>query len=232
MNSLYNKPLSEQKRKIPLTDEFMQDKSIKDLVYSYIQYKSYLSEDKKRFVYYIDFSNISRVYRKIKELREDNIIPFSENSFRKYFKTIKDLYLTKGKVKDLYGNIVDCYYIKDDFERSRLVNAETLYYLTVTANINVIKIYTYLFDKYCYYKQQVKAGERAADDKYIFTLEELTLAIGLSKGNHNKEITMILECLTNNGLIEYIKVPYELESGKKTFKLALIKANEQRLNKK
>lgn len=226
MNSLYNKPLNEQKRKIPLTKDFMQNKSVKDIVYSYIQHKSYIDNNKKRFIYYKDFSNLSKVYRDIKELRKDNI-PFSDKSFRSYFKTIKELYLTKGKVIDIYGKEVECYYIKDDFERSRLINAETLYYLTVTANLNVIKIYVYLFDKYCYYINEVKENERAAADKYYFTYEELAAAIGYSKGNYNKELQMILKSLAFCGLIDYIKVPIELDNGKKTYRFILKKASEQ-----
>ena len=55
----------EELRIIPLTDEFMKNKSIYDKIWAFLQLNSYINKDCKRFVYAGIIENKSLMYSEI-----------------------------------------------------------------------------------------------------------------------------------------------------------------------
>ena len=85
------------------------------------------------------------------------------------------------------------------YYRYQNINNAMIYYLVITSNPNVIKLYIYLLNKWLW-KQNVK-------EDYDFTLKELREALGYS-GTDNKNVASafrtILFSLAKQGIIEAI----------------------------
>lgn len=137
---------------------------------------------------------------KDKEKTDNPVI--SEATIRNTIKLYKIIgIITEEKIIDKYERLVDVYVLKQDFKRFQYIKTDTLKYLVDTANINVIKVYTYLLNKFIYKKN--------SNEKYSFTKKELCKSIGYSYRNDNiSKINNILTCLKNNGLIEYSQSYY------------------------
>jgi hypothetical protein len=72
------------------------------------------------------------------------------------------------------------------FKKYQQVNNSMLYYLIITSNINVIKIYIYLLNKWLWKKQ--------TKEPYYFTLKELREALGYS-GSDNAGVDSALHTI-------------------------------------
>lgn len=191
-------------RSIPLKEDFMNNKNINDTLYGYYQTISYINSNKERFVYK---SHINKTQMS-KELEISKpTITSNTNTL------IKFGYLVEGKVKDNYGNEVDCYYLPFEESYFQLIPNITLRYLIKVKSKYVIKIYSYLLNKYIH--------KRKSNEKYIFTKKELLKVLGYSdksieKGSKGKNqsnpyevINFILNSLKNEGLINYEEFYYE-----------------------
>ena len=75
----------------------------------------------------------------------------------------------------------------------------TIQFLLDTATENVIKVYIYLGQRYKY-------GQSKGVD-FVFSLEDIAAHIGIKLNNNQREYVMlnnVLDCLQNNGLINYV----------------------------
>lgn len=186
-------------RVIPLTKDFMKDKKTNDIVWGYLQINSYKTKDNKRIVYKTK-AKAEDIYNYINRDKEKPVISLSTiRNTIKLYKTIG--IITEDKVLDNYNRLVDVYLLKQDFKRFQFVKTSTLKYLVDTANVNVIKVYTYLLNKFIYKKN--------SNEKYSFTKKELCIAIGYSYRKESiDKLNNILTCLKNNGLIDYSQSYY------------------------
>lgn len=193
--------MSQQLRKIPLTQEFLQNKRIYDRIWIYLQLNSYIGKDQEhkqhRFIYN-DFKSMLELYNRVnvkvydyKKHKEKNF--FSYNTFVNSFDILEHQlhYITKGYIIDKRNILVDVYYLKEDFTPYKLIPIETLQFLMNSNINNIIKVYACLSNWYSF-----KAG-------YRFSLEELSVAIGYTSKAKNTEIQEILYFLKNNGLIDF-----------------------------
>lgn len=199
----------------------MQDKTIYDRIWVYLQLNSYIGKDleeqQHRFIYK-DFESTSELYRRIntkvydKKGKEKNF--FSYNTFTKSFKTLQKLgYITQGKILDNKRNLVDVYYLKEDFIPFKLIPMQTLEFLMNTKRNNIVKIYATLLNWY-----KFKRG-------YRFTQEELANAIGYTSKCKNVEIQEILWLLKHCGLIQFTHTKVMTSSGKATYYYVLNNVN-------
>lgn len=184
-----------EKRLVIAREDYLRDKTSHDIIWGYLQLNSYIDKDHHRFVY-MDKMGTSTIRKAIEE-------KLSNPTITKTIRLYERLgYITKGKVLTVDGKFyVDCYWLadKEEIEMFKLIPKETLQFLFDTMTENVIKIYTYLLNKY-EWKMETK-------EKYNFTLKELCLAIGYTDRyeNHQK-VNNILVCLENNGLVKYTKI--------------------------
>lgn len=187
----------EEYRIIPLTENFMKNKNIYDKVWAYFQIHSYVGNDQNGIKHRFIYNNLTDNINLYKDICNDE---FCYNTFiKKYNIFMKpeegNDFISKGKIVDLYNNIIDVHYLKEDFSLYKMIPLETLEYLFNTSNSNVIKIYTYLLN--CHSFSKLK------NTNYKFTLGELSLSIGYTSRCYNKTITHILEHLNSIGLISY-----------------------------
>lgn len=210
-NALPPKEKREEKRIIPLDKEFMCDKKTHDKVYAYLQLNSYLTKDKKRFVYYTKETEVKSIHSAIvrKVISEngkekDDISLATVRNTIKLYKQIGLIY--DDIITDLYGNNVKVMILSQNFTYFSLIPYDTLKFLVDTSNENVIKVYAYLLNKF-QYKQKEK-------QQYIFNLKELCAAVGYSaKSENTTTMRNILKSLQNNNLIKYNE-SYFVDDGK------------------
>lgn len=197
-------------RRIPLENKFMV-KKINDILYGYLQTISYIDKNQVRFVYKseINFSNLERRFNG----------EFKRLTLTRDFKYLLACgFITEGKVINLYNKEVDAYILPYD-EKSifKLIPLETLKFLVDTTNSNVIKIYTYLLNKFGY-----KGSE------YHFTDKELIInCLGLKSTTNQRDydlVNNILNCLSNNELIKFTKYSVTINN-KPVPKKRLLQAN-------
>ena len=191
-NNINNK---QEKRRFSLEEDFMKIKTLNDLIYGKLQSLSYINKDNERFIYSSDF--------KQEKIAQELNIPIA--TFKRNFKALQVAgFVQKGKVKDLKGKQVSCYYLPYNVnEKYKLIPTTTLDYLLQINTQNVIKVYLYLLDKY--------EWKNKNNAQYIFTKAELIEAIGYSTKNNQGSydlINYILTSLKNNGLINYEEFYY------------------------
>lgn len=187
----------------------MKDKKVNDLIYGFYQAHSYLTEDKIRYCYQTDCT-ISKLQAYYKEQQKD--CPVSVNTLTNINKLLTAAGLfQKGEINGKKVYILPD--VNADFVQ---IKTETLRFLVNTATTNVIKVYAYL---------KARASYR---ESYEFSKKELLAAIGYSVDNHSKNLKMItdiLDCLVNNGLIEY-HTEQRYVNNNETFYMILDKVNE------
>ena len=191
INKSSRKGAAQEQRRFSMEENFMKVKTLNDLIYGKLQSLSYLNEDNERFVYAADFNQ--------EKIAAELNIPIA--TFKRNFKALQTAgFAQKGKVKDLKGKQVSCYYLPYNVcEKYKLIPITTLDYLLQINTQNVIKVYLYLLSKYDW--------KQKSNEHYFFTKGELIEAIGYSintKGRDNSAYTMIdyiLNDLTLKGLI-------------------------------
>lgn len=196
---------------IPMEEKFMTNKKMNDLLYGYLQSISYITKEKKRFVYKKDF-NQSTIAA---------MLQVSLSTVKRYFKNLKDFgFIIDGSTEDLKGGTVPVLFFAENFKLYQLVPNSTIEFLLHTAKGDVIKVYSYLLNKY-----QWKVE---SNDLYVFNKKELLSAIGINVSNNKEQydkINDILLCLFNNGLIDYVEFYEQNKQCKPTPKLRLTKVN-------
>ena len=131
--------------------------------------------------------------------------------------------LESGYVEERPG-LEDRYYLPRKEDCFFQFPLSTVQFLLDTATENVIKVYIYLGQRFSWKKTK--------NDYIVFTLEDIAEHIGLKLNNHTREYVMInniLNCLENNGLIQYTSY-YEGKVPKKkliNFSTAHKGANDQ-----
>ena len=191
----------QQKRLIPLDDNFMKDKKTHDKVWSFLQINSYKTADGKRFVYKTTETNANSIHkaiaRTVTNSKGKETFDISLMTVRNTLKLYEKLGLIYNEtIKDLYGKEVEVIVLSQKFDYYTLIPIETLKFLVDTANENVIKVYAYLLNKYQYKQKE--------NDRYTFNLSELCAAVGYSaKSENTATMRNILKSLKNNHLINY-----------------------------
>lgn len=169
-------------RNISLEDSFM-NYSVDDLLYAFMSYHATFDPNTQE--YYL-----------------------TERSWTKYRPLLKSVISTRN-CRNHLNSLISKDIIKYDAERMRYifphngfkkyqqVNNSMLYYLIITSNINVIKIYIYLLNKWLW-KQQTK-------EPYYFTLKELRETLGYSGSNNenvDSALHTILFSISKQGIID------------------------------
>ena len=199
------------KKLIPLEENFMEDKKLYDGVWGFFQMNSYKDKEGNTIVYKTKDTTPTGIFNSIKRIVE------YKNGKPKYnisLSTVKrniDLYkrlglIWEGKTTDLYGNEVDCYFLQNEFKYYELIPYDTLRFLLNSTNGVVIKIYVYLLNKY-----------KWKGNGYQFTKKELGECVGYTNNkNTNTMIDDILLNLKNNGLINWVEYWDTTKDGKPT----------------
>ena len=175
-------------RKLSLRADLLGDKKVDYNLYGHLQALSYL-KDGKRFVYaseatpskLLDMTPVDNG-KKITSLK----------TIQRVMKFFKDSGLiTEGKVEDLAGKQVKCYWLNEDENYFQLINLETLRFLCDVANSDVIKTYAYLLNKNNYFED------------YSFTCKEIVEMLGYyNKADTAKKAENILFALESFGVIK------------------------------
>ena len=177
-------------RKLSLRADLLGDKKVDYNLYGHLQAMSYL-KDGKRFVYaseatpsqLLDMTPVDGAGKKITSLRTIQRV-------MKFFKEVG--LITEGKVEDLSGNQVKCFWLNEDENYFQFIQLDTLRFLCNTTNSNVIKTYAYLLNKSFYF------------EGYTFTKKELLDAIGYSSKDKGQQLMDdILLGLSKFGLIKF-----------------------------
>lgn len=169
-------------RNISLEDNFM-NYSVDDLLYAFMSYHA--TYDPLTNEYYL-----------------------TERNWVKYRPLLKSIITTRNCRNHLNSLIAKEIVIHDEtrmryifphngFKKYQPVNNAMLYYLIITSNINVIKVYIYLLNKWLWKKQ--------TNEPYYFTLKELREALGYSGSNNegvDAALRTILFSISKQGIID------------------------------
>lgn len=169
-------------RNISLEDNFM-NYSVDDLLYAFMSYHA--TYDPHTNEYYL-----------------------TERNWVKYRPLLKSIITLRNCRNHLNSLISKGIIIHDEthmryifphngFKKYQPVNNGMLYYLIITSNINVIKIYIYLLNKWLWKNKE--------HEPYYFTLKELREALGYSGSNNpgvDAALRTILFSIAKQGIID------------------------------
>lgn len=169
-------------RNISLEDNFM-NYSVDDLLYAFMNYHA--TYDPHTNEYYL-----------------------TERNWVKYRPLLKSIITLRNCRNHLNSLISKGIIIHDEthmryifphngFKKYQPVNNGMLYYLIITSNINVIKIYIYLLNKWLWKNKE--------HEPYYFTLKELREALGYSGSNNpgvDAALRTILFSIAKQGIID------------------------------
>lgn len=169
-------------RNISLEDNFM-NYSVDDLLYAFMSYHA--TYDPHTNEYYL-----------------------TERNWVKYRPLLKSIITLRNCRNHLNSLISKGIIIHDEthmryifphngFKKYQPVNNGMLYYLIITSNINVIKIYIYLLNKWLWKNKE--------HEPYYFTLKELREALGYSGSNNpgvDSALRTILFSIAKQGIID------------------------------
>ena len=204
------------KRRFPLKEEFLGDKTMNDIIYGYLLANSHLTKDThKRYCWKNDVTAGKIIKYFNEELGIES--PVKERALRDVLKAFVKIDLLKEDKLDnkaIY-TIPDVEWVDGKPEYLYVeIKTETLKFLVDAANSNVIKVYAFLKLKQQQHDRYHKNG-----DSFRFAKEDLLDVIGYKAKNYGRSmemITHILDSLQNNGLIKFHKEPVELTSGHST----------------
>lgn len=169
-------------RNLSLEENFM-SYSVDDLLYAFMSYHA--TYDPNTNEYYL-----------------------TERSWTKYRPLLKSIITTRNARNHLNSLISKGIVIYDKermryifphcgFKKYQQVNNSMLYYLIITSNINVIKVYIYLLNKWLW--------KEKTNEPYYFTLKELREALGYSGTNNpgvDSALHTILFSIAKQGIID------------------------------
>lgn len=169
-------------RNISLEDTFM-NYSVDDLLYAFMSYHA--TFDPQTQEYYL-----------------------SERNWTKYRPLLKSIITTRNCRNHLNSLIAKGIIIHDyehmryifphnGFKKYQPVNNAMLYYLIISSNMNVIKIYIYLLNKWLW--------KSKTHEPYYFTLKELREALGYSGSDNagvDSALHTILFSISKQGIID------------------------------
>lgn len=177
-------------RRFSLEQDFM-NYSTDDLLYGMMQYlATYHTESE---VLYLTKQNFNKKKKEIYALCDLN-----SRSLKRHLDKLKEQNLIDEI--DLYcdNQSIPVYTFPYDIDdRYQLIDWEMLWYVVSTRNKFAVKVYVYLLNKFLW-KQQT-------DEKYNFTLQELTNMLGYSGRNTTAEsmLSNVLESFSREGVIGF-----------------------------
>lgn len=169
-------------RNISLEDAFM-NYSVDDLLYAFMSYHAIFDPQTQQ--YYLTERN----WTKYKPLLKSII---TTRNCRNHLNSL----ISKGIIIHDYEHM-RYIFPHNGFKKYQPVNNAMLYYLIITSNINVIKIYIYLLNKWLW--------KNKTNELYYFTLKELREAIGYSGSNNpgvDDALHTILFSISKQGIID------------------------------
>ena len=180
-------------RKFSLEDDFM-NLETNDLLLGYIQHLATFMPEKE--ILYVPVEEVIKERKKIMFI----IGKRSVNTVNYQIAKLVDKGLIKKEILIINNKQVECYIMPQITKGSyELINNDLLWYIVQTRNLNSLKIYLYLLNKY---KWKSKSGE-----KYTFTLEEIAKALGYAETSAEHKlspiINTILQSMKREGLLSY-----------------------------
>ena len=169
-------------RNISLEDDFM-NYSVDDLLFAFMSYHA--TYDPEAQEYYLTERNWVKYRPLLKSI-------ITTRNARNHLNSL----ITKGIIKH---DVEHMRYIfpHNGFKKYQQVNNSMLYYLIISSNMNIIKIYIYLLNKWLW-KEKTK-------EPYYFTLKELREALGYSGSNNpgvDDALHTILFSVAKQGIID------------------------------
>lgn len=169
-------------RNISLEDNFM-NYNVDDLLYAFMNYHATYDPEQKE--YYLTERNWTKYRPLLKSI-------LNTRNCRNHLNSLISkgiIHYDKERMRYIFPH--------NGFKKYQQVNNAMLYYLIITSNINVIKIYIYLLNKWSW-KNNIK-------EPYYFTLKELREALGYSGSNNegvDAALRTILFSISKQGIID------------------------------
>jgi len=172
-------------RRIPVEGIFLHYKT-DDIVYGYLQASATFNPKDK--VLYINQKNMTSIRRELQDIIGCKSASTITNKLN---------YLMENNLFKFDEKASRYIFPYDPNEKYKIISSELLKELVVVYKPMVLKIFIYLLDKYEWKKE--------ANSQYIFTLTELSAAMGYaaSSGRQDANIRIILEHLRRTGMINY-----------------------------
>ena len=168
-------------RKFSLEDAFM-NLETNALLLGYIQHLATFMPEKE--ILYIPVEEVIKERKKIMFI----IGKRSVNTVNYQIAKLVDKGLIKKEILIINNKQVECYIMPQITKGSyELINNDLLWYIVQTRNLNSLKIYLYLLNKY---KWKSKSGE-----KYTFTLEEIAKALGYAETSAEHKLSPIINTI-------------------------------------
>lgn len=169
-------------RNISLEDTFM-NYSVDDLLYAFMSYHA--TFDPQTQEYYLSERNWAKYRPLLKSI-------ITTRNCRNHLNSL----IAKGIVIHDYEHM-RYIFPHNGFKKYQPVNNAMLYYLIITSNMNVIKIYIYLLNKWLW--------KNKTHEPYYFTLKELREALGYSGSDNagvDSALHTILFSISKQGIID------------------------------
>ena len=179
-------------RKMSLKTELLGDKKVDYNLYGHLQAMSYF-RDGKRFVYAAEATPSNLVKILTPDGTDRPLLSLATvKRVMTLFKSPDIGLITEGKVEDLSGKLVKCYWLNEDENYFQLIRLDTLKFLCDVANSDVIKTYAYLLNKNFYFED------------YSFSCKEIAEMLGYSyRTEVVSKVENILKSLKAFGLVEH-----------------------------
>lgn len=169
-------------RNISLEDTFM-NYSVDDLLYAFMSYHA--TFDPQTQEYYLSERNWTKYRPLLKSI-------ITTRNCRNHLNSL----IAKGIIVHDYEHM-RYIFPHNGFKKYQPVNNAMLYYLIITSNMNVIKIYIYLLNKWLW--------KNKTHEPYYFTLKELREALGYSGSDNagvDSALHTILFSISKQGIID------------------------------
>lgn len=184
--------MQEKTRRFPLEDKFMNYK-LNDVLYGYLQYIATYNPNSDKL--YITADNLMKQKNEIAKLCKCS----NRTVNRQIQSLVKDGFI-EAEQEQYKENNRFIYVLPAIGKRYQTINCDMLGYLLCVGNVNAVRLYIYLLDKYLW--------KQKTNESYFFTLDELAKAIGYvsTKAEHNKMIRFILESYLRQGIVKWREV--------------------------
>lgn len=178
-------------RKFSLEDDFM-NISIDDLIFGYIQHIATYAPEKK--ILYVTKEKVSKAKTEMALITGVKTTRTISNKINKM--------VEKGLLEERIFQDKGVYVIPQETKgKYEILQDDMVWYIVCTRQLNALKIYLYLFNKYKWKQSQ---GEM-----YSFTNSELLKAIGYADSTAEKKSTeyveMLLQSFKREGIIDYVE---------------------------
>ena len=189
--------MQEKTRRFPLEDKFMSYK-LNDVLYGYLQYIATYNPNSDKL--YITADNLMKQKNEIAKLCK-----CSKSTVNRQIQgLVKDGFI-EAEQEQYKENNRFIYVLPAIGKRYQTINCDMLGYLLCVGNVNTIRLYIYLLNKYLW--------KQKTNESYFFTLDELAKAIGYKTtySEHNKMIRFILGSYLRQGIVKWREVIEPIE---------------------